>query len=72
MSLAEQIVACAALYLKVGACVALPFVTFGVGRIEPSAKGGSLLFRALITPAAILLWPLIATRFIRIMTRRPA
>jgi hypothetical protein len=72
MSLTELLVAYAALYLKIGACIALPFVTFGVARVEPSAKGGSPLFRLLITPAAILLWPLIATRSVRILMRRSA
>jgi hypothetical protein len=72
MSLPEQLVSYGSVYLMIGACIALLFVTFGVARVEPSAKGGSLLFRLLIVPGATLLWPLIATRWIRAFMRRPA
>jgi hypothetical protein len=59
-------------YLAIGAVVALPFA-FLVGRLEPSAHGGSIGFRLLILPGAILLWPLIVARlFARPAPRAPA
>ena len=51
-------------YLRIGAGVALVFALV-VGRVVPSAKGGSILFRILMLPAATLLWPLIVLRTAR-------
>ena len=62
MSPAEIIVAGATGYLQVGLCVALPFALFGVGHIEPSARGGSSMFKLLIVPGATLLWPWVVMR----------
>lgn len=52
------------LHLALGVLVGLPFVLF-VGRLEPSAQGGSIGFRLLILPGAILLWPLVLARVVR-------
>ncbi len=51
-------------YLRLGAGVALLFAVL-VGRVVPSARGGSLLFRLLILPGAALLWPLVLVRSVR-------
>jgi len=56
-------------YLRIGAGVAIVFA-FLVGRVEPSAKGGSIAFRLSILPGATLLWPLILVRTVRALTRR--
>lgn len=64
---AEIIVAGVTRYLEVGLGVAALFV-FLVGHIEPSARGGSILFRLLIVPGAILLWPWIVLRAGRVLT----
>lgn len=56
------------LHFAVGVLVGLPFVLF-VGRLEPSAQGGSIAFRLLILPGAILLWPLV---LFRVVGRREA
>lgn len=69
MSTAQLLVSAGTLYLEVGLAVALLFAAYGVGRIEPSARGGSLLFRLIIVPGATLLWPLIALRAIRVLSR---
>jgi hypothetical protein len=55
----------AAVYLTCGAIFAVPFVVAGVGRIDPHAKRGSWGFRILITPGTVLLWPLLAARWVR-------
>jgi hypothetical protein len=69
MHIPEQLISYAALYLKIGACVALGFVSWGIARSEPSAKGGSWGFRALMLPGATLLWPLVAVRWFRALKR---
>jgi hypothetical protein len=56
-------------YLALGVVIAMLFAAF-VQRIEPSAQGGSLLFRLLIVPGATLLWPLIVVRSLRALRSR--
>ena len=51
-------------YLRIGAGVAIVFASI-VGRVVPSARGGSILFRVLMLPGATLLWPLIVARTAR-------
>jgi hypothetical protein len=60
----ETIVTVLEWYLRIGAAVALVFALI-VGRVVPSAKGGSILFRLLMLPGAMLLWPLIVVRTVR-------
>jgi hypothetical protein len=56
-------------YLRIGLGVGLLFAVI-VGRVEPTARGGSLLFRLAIVPGAALLWPLVLLRTVRAL-RRP-
>jgi hypothetical protein len=67
---ASLLVAAGTGYLALGLAIAIVFAAF-VQRIEPSAQGGSLLFRLLIIPGATLLWPLIVTRSLRALRRAP-
>ncbi len=60
----ETIVLALEWYLRIGAGVALVFAVI-VGRVVPSAKGGSILFRVLISPGVALLWPLVVVRSVR-------
>jgi hypothetical protein len=46
----------------VGALVALVFVTVGVDRIDADARG-AYVFRLLIVPGVVLLWPLVLWRW---------
>ena len=52
-------------YLLCGLVFAAPFVLAGVGRIDPHAAHGTWGFRLLIMPGTILLWPLLAQRWLR-------
>jgi hypothetical protein len=45
-----------------GAIVAAAFLAVGVDRIEPNARG-SYIFRVLLIPAVILIWPLVLWRW---------
>lgn len=69
MSIAKLLVTAGTLYLEVGFAVALVFAAYGVSRLEPSARGASLLFRVIIVPGATLLWPVIALRTARALYR---
>jgi hypothetical protein len=53
-----------ATYLAIGSIVAVPFVLFGIGRIDPSARGAPLTFRALVFPGVVAMWPLILRRWV--------
>jgi hypothetical protein len=53
-----------ATYLAIGSLVAAPFVIFGIGRVDPSARGAPLMFRALVFPGVVAMWPLILRRWI--------
>jgi hypothetical protein len=63
--IATIFLALAALYLLCGIIFAVPFVTVGVGRIDPHAVHGSWGFRVLILPGTALLWPLLAKRWLQ-------
>ncbi|MDJ0864966.1 MAG: hypothetical protein QNK03_02585 [Myxococcota bacterium] len=53
------------LYLALGAAFALAFALFGVQRVDPTARHGSIGFRLVILPGVALLWPLLALRWWR-------
>jgi hypothetical protein len=63
------IVNVAGAYLAVGAVCALLFAGL-VQRLEPSARGASLVFRLMIVPGAVLLWPVILGRVLGSLRRR--
>lgn len=65
MPASTLIVAAAEWYLALGLAVALPFAFWLVSRVEPSARGGSFVFRVMIVPGACLLWPLVLVRCLR-------
>ena len=58
-------------YLACGIVFAVPFVVLGVGRIDPHATHGSWGFRVLIVPGTVLLWPVLAKRWIQGMHQPP-
>ena len=53
------------LYAMAGGIVAVLFLTVGIGRIDPSARG-SYLFRVLMIPGTVGLWPLVLVRWWRL------
>ena len=60
--LASQLVVAAGAYLAVGLLFAVRFSVRWAGRLAPAAKAGTLGFRVLIVPGAVLLWPLLAAQ----------
>ena len=65
MSAAEVFLWALGAYRFAGGVFGLAFVTVGVGRIDPAARGTSPAFRALIFPGSVTLWPLLAANWIR-------
>lgn len=64
MAIAQWVVNLAMIYAALGVAFAIAFVIFGVGKIDPAAKGTSLLFRLLILPGTVALWPLLVKRWL--------
>mgnify|MGYP006274028211 CR=1 FL=1 len=52
-------------WLGAGAVTAVAFVPFGAGRVEPGARG-AWVFRVLLIPGVVLLWPLVLVRWARL------
>lgn len=67
--MAELLVQAATIYLAVGAVVAAAFLLFGLDRVDPRARG-AYLFRPMIAPGLILLWPLVLPRWIALARNR--
>lgn len=65
MNAAEIVLWVAGGHLLVGALFGLAFVSFGIGRLDEAARGSSLAFRAMVLPGCIVLWPLVAYRWLR-------
>jgi hypothetical protein len=51
-------------YFVAGAAVGVPFIVFGIGRVDPGARGAPWAFRLIVLPGVIALWPWIAARWI--------
>jgi len=51
-------------YLAIGSLVAVPFLIFGIGRVDPAAKAAPWTFRALVFPGVVAMWPLVVRRWL--------
>lgn len=60
--MAEFLIQAVEIYGMIGAGVAALFLLFGVDRVAPGARG-AYLFRPLVAPGVILLWPLVLWRW---------
>lgn len=56
-------------YGAAGALFALAFALRGAAIVEPTARGGTLGFRLVILPGAIVLWPYLLVRWLRAPAR---
>lgn len=61
MSVADLLDA-AEIYGWIGLCVAMVFLTVGIGRVDPSAQG-AYAARVLLLPSVALLWPVVVLRW---------
>jgi hypothetical protein len=69
--IAEYVLILMGVYLFCGLVFAVPFALFGVGKIDPHAAHGTWGFRLLIMPGTVLLWPLLARRWVKRMHEPP-
>jgi len=65
MGLMSMVLVAMAVYGAIGLVVGAAFVVWGVGRVDPAARGSGWGFRAVILPGAAALWPLVARKWIR-------
>lgn len=61
--MASALLQVAAAYVGTGLLFAPAFVSRGVQRVDPSARGAGWGFRALILPGTVIFWPLLAIRW---------
>jgi len=69
VTIAQSILDAASHWGLVGAIFALFFLTIGIDRIDEDARG-AYVFRILIAPGVILLWPLVLWRWWTLETGR--
>ncbi len=62
MNQAELILLLVKIWGGAGALVALAFLTFGIDRLDEDARG-AYVFRLLIIPGVLLIWPLVLWRW---------
>jgi len=71
MDVAQALVMAMQTWGIIGAVVALVFLTIGIDRIDEDARG-AYVFRPLLIPGVLLIWPLVLWRWWRIETERAA
>ena len=68
---AKAIVYTLAIYAGLGLLFAMPFVCFGVQRLDSEAQGSGVGFRLLILPGVAAFWPMFLHRWRRGMAEPP-
>jgi hypothetical protein len=67
--LAECILGTLLAYATCGLLFGVAFVTVGVARVDAAAVGTSFVFRLLILPGVIALWPWLAVQWVKARNR---
>ena len=67
MHVAQLFVDALAAYGLAGAIFAVAFISRGMQRIDPVAQHAPLGFRVIVMPGVAALWPLLLTRWIRVV-----
>jgi hypothetical protein len=57
------------LYAACGLGFGVAFVGWGVGRIDPAARGAPPAFRVIILPGVVALWPVLALQWARALRK---
>ena len=63
VSFVEGALVALAIYIAIGSILAVPFLIFGIGRVDHAAKGAPVMFRVLVLPGVVALWPLMVRRW---------
>jgi len=53
------------LYTAAGLLFALPYLAWGLPRIDAATRGTSFAFRLIILPATVALWPVLLRQWLR-------
>ncbi|MCI4666054.1 MAG: hypothetical protein MRY74_15165 [Neomegalonema sp.] len=61
--MAAAFVSAVEIYVWIGIAIAAAFLSLGVGRIDPAARG-AYAFRILVLPGVVGLWPLVLWRWV--------
>jgi len=69
MAATEWLVNVLIAYGALGALFAVAFVTRGISRVDPAAKGTGAGFRLIVFPGSAVLWPLLLAEWIRVSRR---
>ena len=69
MNAAEMLLGLAQVWLMAGGVVAVAFITIGIDRIDEDARG-AYVFRPLLVPGILLLWPMVVLRWWTLETGR--
>lgn len=62
MSLSEFILSAVRIWLMIGSTVAVVFLMVGIDRIDEGAQG-AYIFRPLLVPGILLIWPMVLWRW---------
>jgi len=65
IAVAEWMLKAIRAYLFAGLIFTLPFLIFGIQRVDPNAKGQDIGFRLIIFPGLCAFWPLFAVRWVK-------
>jgi len=65
VSVAELIILIVKGYLMCGLIFAIPFLLFGIQRVDPSAQNSTGPFKLMVLPGVTVFWPLLLTRLLR-------
>lgn len=68
---AKSFVYLLAAYAGLGLLFAVPFVAWGIQRVDPDAHGSPLAFRLLLLPGVAAFWPMFLRRWSRGTTEPP-
>lgn len=69
MNTAEALFMAAQIWLGIGGVTSAAFLIFGIDRIDEDARG-AYVFRPLLIPGVLLIWPLVLWRWARLETGR--
>ena len=70
VAVVEWLIKAVRAYIFSGLVFSVPFVLFGIQRVDPDARGWAVGFRLIIIPGLCAFWPLFMIRLIR-GKRRP-
>ena len=62
MEFAEALRILTLIYFVIGCGTAIPFLLFGVDKVESSAQN-SYVFRPILFPGVVLIWPIVIMRW---------